>query len=98
MLSLRTKTPIIPTYIHGTFGIWPKGQKLPSIFGKKTTCIFGKPILPEEFAGRDDAHIALRVQEEIFNLQQWHTQMTSKFGFGLKQKPQHSTIKNDPIL
>ena len=72
MLSLRTKTPIIPTYIHGTFDIWPKGQKLPSLFGKRTVCIFGKPIFPEEFIEKDDTHIVLRVQNEIFNLQQWY--------------------------
>lgn len=72
MLALRTKVPIIPTYIHGTFDIWPKGQKLPSIFGKKTICIFGKPIFPDEGIEKDDAHIVMRVQEEIIKLQQWY--------------------------
>jgi len=72
MLAQRTKAPIIPAYIHGTFDIWPKNQKLPSLFGKKTACVFGKPIFFDEYTQNDDAAIVARIHCEIATLQQWY--------------------------
>lgn len=47
-IAIRNSCPIIPTYLFGTFEIWPRKQKLPKIFNTKgTACIFGKPIYPE---------------------------------------------------
>lgn len=49
MLALRCHCPIIPAYIKGAYDVWPKQQKWPKLFGK-ITCVFGKPIFPDEFA------------------------------------------------
>ena len=72
MLAMRAQCPIVPTYIHGTFEASPKNKKFPSFFGKKTICVFGKPIFPHEFPQEDskDAHdyLAKKIQEEIIAL------------------------------
>lgn len=47
MIALRTRSPIIPVYIHGTFKAWPKQRRWP-VFGTSISCVFGKPILPIE--------------------------------------------------
>jgi 1-acyl-sn-glycerol-3-phosphate acyltransferase len=70
MLAERTGAPIIPTYIGGTFGIWPKDRMLPCFLNKETLCVFGKPIYPEQFTENEDPGIVLRVEEEIRRLQQ----------------------------
>ena len=49
MLSVRTKCPIIPVYIHGTFETWSRHQKWPKI-GSSLACIYGEPIFPETYA------------------------------------------------
>lgn len=49
MLSLRNEADIIPVYISGTFELWPRSQKFPSLLGR-TSCIIGKPIHWKEFA------------------------------------------------
>ena len=72
LLALRTKAPIIPTYIHGTFDIWPKNQKLPSLFGKKTACVFGKPIFFDAFTQKEEADIIMRIHNEIAALEEWY--------------------------
>lgn len=48
MLALRCNCPIIPTYIAGTFGAWPRQRRFPRLFGK-TACVFGSPIYPQDF-------------------------------------------------
>jgi 1-acyl-sn-glycerol-3-phosphate acyltransferase len=82
MLAMKAKCAIIPTYLHGTYDVWPKGQKLPSLFGKKTACIFGKPILPQEFPTEDtkESHdyIARRIQQEIVDLKNSYLEVCIK--------------------
>jgi len=50
MLSTRCNAPIIPVYIDGAFEVWNKSRKYPKPFGK-ISCIFGKPIYPQDFEG-----------------------------------------------
>lgn len=52
MIALKRKCPIIPVYIHGSFNIWPRGRFFPKLFGK-TACVFGSPILMDDFAALD---------------------------------------------
>jgi len=75
MISQRTDTPIVPTYIHGTFEIWPRQRWFPRPWGK-TVCVFGKPIYPHQFQDLDKKvakqAIANAVRESIENLRKWH--------------------------
>lgn len=42
-LALKCGCPLVPVYIKGTFEVWPKGRKLPKLFGR-TACYFGEAI------------------------------------------------------
>lgn len=50
LLALKTNTPIVPVYLKGTFGAWPRQQKYPN-WKAQTTCTFGKPLWPHQFGG-----------------------------------------------
>ncbi|MDB6081043.1 MAG: plsC [Chlamydiia bacterium] len=79
MLALRAKVAIIPTYIHGTFEVWPKGKRFPHLFFRgKTACIFGKPIFPDELHLTTPDAVAARVREEIDKLKQNYLHHLSK--------------------
>lgn len=49
MLALRSKCPIIPTYIHGTYEVWDRSRKYPKLWGS-TAVYYGKPINWQDFA------------------------------------------------
>lgn len=69
MLAARAKCPIIPAYIHGSAKAWPKEKKYPSLFRAKTACVFGKPLMLEDFAGLEgkelQQQISLKLHAEI---------------------------------
>ncbi len=48
-IAIRTQTPIVPLYLHGTFDALPRGAKLPR--PKKVTMIVGEPIYPDQVSG-----------------------------------------------
>lgn len=43
----KAGVPVVPTYIEGTFRVWPKGQKRMKI-GRRITIYYGDPIQPSE--------------------------------------------------
>ena len=75
MLVSRTKTAVVPAYIHGTLSIWSREHKFPKLWGK-TACVFGTPILWEQFAhlGKREAQEALtaKLAESINALRSWY--------------------------
>lgn len=75
MISLKSHCLIVPTYIHGTFSIWPITQKLPKIWGK-TACVFGTPISGNEFKGLEKKQaleaVAHRLRHDIIELRSWY--------------------------
>ena len=75
MIAMKSQCPIVPTYIHGTFNIWPRGKKFPKIW-RKSACVFGSPIRAEDFQGIDkkEVHeaIARRLSDSILELQTWY--------------------------
>lgn len=75
MLMMRAHAAIIPTYIHGAFKIWNRHQKLPKLFGKRLTCVFGTPIHWESFAHlqKREAHeaIAKKLEKALRELKEW---------------------------
>jgi 1-acyl-sn-glycerol-3-phosphate acyltransferase len=75
MLVSRTKSAVVPAYVHGTFSIWNRERKFPKLWGK-TACVYGSPILWEQFAHLDkrDAQNALtaKLAESINNLRDWY--------------------------
>lgn len=74
MFISKTKTAIIPTYLKGTFEIWSRDRKFPKLWGK-TACVFGSPILWQEFEHLDKKEaqeaVAKRLTSAIENLKKW---------------------------
>jgi 1-acyl-sn-glycerol-3-phosphate acyltransferase len=75
MLAMRCHSPIIPAYIHGTYNVWNRKRSFPKIFGK-TACVFGSPILWENFnhLGKKESQeaIAEHLKNAIQNLKKWY--------------------------
>jgi len=74
-LAWKSKAPIVPTFIEGTFRAWPRFKKYPSLF-KKITCTFGKPIYIQDFShlDRDQAikEISQKTKEALIELKNSH--------------------------
>jgi 1-acyl-sn-glycerol-3-phosphate acyltransferase len=73
LLARRAKVPLVPLAIEGSYDLWPKGHRLPSLRGALDVQI-GKPILPEELTERlkegNDAFLEhLRRQVETLRLE-----------------------------
>ena len=70
-LAWKSKAPIVPTFIDGTFRAWPRFKKYPRLF-KKVTCTFGKPIYIQDFnhLSRDQAikEISQKTKEALTEL------------------------------
>lgn len=75
MIAMKSQCPIVPTYIHGTYNIWPRGQKFPKIWGR-SACVFGSPIHPKNFGNleKKEVHeaIARQLSDSILALQTWY--------------------------
>ncbi|HSX12696.1 MAG TPA: lysophospholipid acyltransferase family protein, partial [Rhabdochlamydiaceae bacterium] len=75
LLAARANAAIIPTYIFGAFQIWDIHHKLPKLYGR-TICIFGKPILWQDFARFEkkeaQAQLIERLTEALLNLKSWY--------------------------
>ncbi|MBA3815885.1 MAG: 1-acyl-sn-glycerol-3-phosphate acyltransferase [Parachlamydiaceae bacterium] len=75
MLALRCQSPVIPTYIAGSYAIWNRHRRFPKIWGK-TACVFGSPIYIMQFSHLDKKAakeaIAMHVKEAIVALKVWY--------------------------
>jgi 1-acyl-sn-glycerol-3-phosphate acyltransferase len=74
MLSIRSQAPIVPVYINGAYEVWNKSRKLPKPWGK-ITCVFGKPIYPQDFEsfGKKEAQEKMgeATEKSILSLKSW---------------------------
>ncbi len=77
MLAMRMQCPLIPVYLQGAFEAWPRHSRWPK-FGARITCVFGKPIHPQQFSGTHKKQmqeaLAQQVQQSLTNLQTWLTE------------------------
>lgn len=69
MLIARTGAAVVPTYLHGTFAVWPSKKKLPKIFGK-TACVFGKPLYFSSDTPQEE--ISSHIEKAIVDLKAWY--------------------------
>lgn len=71
LLAQKTKVPIIPTFIHGTFDAWPKTRTLFLPIGYETICLFGKPLYIEDFGEKKQAQqgITEALHSQVLDLQ-----------------------------
>ncbi len=69
----KSKVPVVPVRIFGTFEAWPKGRVWPN-FKSQVSIVFGKPLLPSDFEDckrSEDPMQAIsdRVMQAIANIQ-----------------------------
>lgn len=64
LLVARTQAAVIPTYIHGAYEVFGKNRSFPRLFGK-TACIYGTPILWENFSHLDRKQAQLALSAEL---------------------------------
>lgn len=64
MLVMRSKSAIVPTYIHGANEIWDIHRKVPKLRGR-TACVFGTPILWEAFAHLEKREAQEKISEQL---------------------------------
>lgn len=71
-LVQKAKCQIIPAYIEGSFEAWPRGRKLPKLFGKLTV-VFGTSIEWEEGGDKKEAQarITERAERSVRALKAW---------------------------
>lgn len=67
LLIKRSKAPVIPVAVEGAFDAWPRGRKLPRLFGR-IGVQYGKPIPAAELA-------AMGAQDGMMHLQKIVEQM-----------------------
>ena len=66
-LALTAEVPVIPMGITNTFGILPKGKRIPK-FGKKADLNIGKPLYFDKYYGKEgDKEIIRKVTTIIMN-------------------------------
>ena len=63
VLVRRVKLPVVPIGIAGTREAWAPGTKFPKL--GRVCAVFGDPILPEEFSGKDDAEMVALLTDRI---------------------------------
>ncbi len=75
VLVSRSKSAVIPAYIHGSFKIWNRKRLLPKLWGK-TACVFGTPICWSDFAHLDkkigQRALIEKVESSIRSLRKWY--------------------------
>lgn len=63
LLAARTKVPIVPLYISGTFGAMPVGSKK---IGRENIVVrFGNPIFPDQKSGLSPKEERERIRKEL---------------------------------
>jgi 1-acyl-sn-glycerol-3-phosphate acyltransferase len=69
-LAHQTGAPIIPCFIKGTYGAWPKESRWPKLFSHRTTCIFGRPIPSRSLDGKPipKAELSQTIEKELKRL------------------------------
>ena len=62
-LAVRSQSSILPVAIDGAYQAWPRTKKHPG-FGR-IRVHFGRPIPPEEVAGRDEHELVAEVERRV---------------------------------
>jgi 1-acyl-sn-glycerol-3-phosphate acyltransferase len=62
-LAVRSHAAILPVAIEGAFQAWPRWRKFPG--PGKIRVHFGIPIMPDEFAGRDERELLVEVERRV---------------------------------
>ena len=64
LLVSRSKSAVVPVYIHGAYEVWGRKRKFPRPFGK-VSCVFGSPITWDSLAGYDKKEAQVILAEKL---------------------------------
>lgn len=67
VLIRRSKAPVLPLAVDGTFDVWPRTRRWPKLFGKVGT-IVGEVIPAEELIDADADQVLRRLERAVDNL------------------------------
>ncbi|MEO6811686.1 MAG: lysophospholipid acyltransferase family protein [Isosphaeraceae bacterium] len=67
VLAARTRVPVVPAAVAGTFEAWPRNRPFP---GRHPVRVhYGQPIAPEELAGLDSETVTALIRDRILDCQ-----------------------------
>lgn len=72
-LAVRSGAAILPVAVEGAFQAFPRWQKFPG--PGRIRVQFGEPIMPAEFAGRDERQLLVEVERRV---RQCHTRLKER--------------------
>ena len=64
LIAMRANAPIVPTFIHGTYEIWPRQNSYPKLWGR-TLCAFAPPIYPEKYKHLNKKEAQQAIADEV---------------------------------
>jgi 1-acyl-sn-glycerol-3-phosphate acyltransferase len=67
-LATRSKAAILPVAIEGAYAAWPRRRWLPR--PGRVLVHYGRPLLPDEIAGRGDEELAAEIRRRVVELQE----------------------------
>ena len=65
LLVRRTKCPVQPVAIEGSYGAWPRHRRFPNLFGHRVMVNYGRPIPHDELMKDGDGAAMERLKREI---------------------------------
>lgn len=67
MLAERARVPILPVVIDGAFEAWPRSRPVPWVHPIRVA--YGRPVWPEEMAGKEPEVVVDRLRERMIEIQ-----------------------------
>jgi 1-acyl-sn-glycerol-3-phosphate acyltransferase len=67
VLAARTRVPVVPAAVAGTFEAWPRSRRFPGSHPVRVH--YGQPITPDELAGLDAEAITALIRDRILECQ-----------------------------
>lgn len=67
ILAARTKVPVVPAAVAGTFEAWPRSRRFPCRHPVRVH--YGRPISPQELAGLDSEAVTALIRDRILECQ-----------------------------
>lgn len=67
VLAARTRVPVVPAAVAGTFEAWPRSRRVPGCHPVRVH--YGQPIAPDELAGLDAEAVTALIRDRILECQ-----------------------------
>jgi 1-acyl-sn-glycerol-3-phosphate acyltransferase len=65
----KKDVPVVPVVIEGAYETWPRGRKIPKVWGGRIRIVYGRPIPASVWRAWSADELAMRVREALVKLQ-----------------------------